>query len=73
MSQYDAVVERQRQMIEAEKWSKGVKAVGSPSSLKSHGSQGSFNLGSFSGSSVSVRSSIIFFWCIRQVSLDQLI
>jgi hypothetical protein len=27
MSQYDAVVERQRQMIEAEKWSKGVKAV----------------------------------------------
>ena len=27
MSQYDDVVERQRQMIEAEKWSKGVKAV----------------------------------------------
>ena len=27
MSQYDAVVERQRQMIEAEKWSTGVKAV----------------------------------------------
>ena len=27
MSQYDEVVERQRQMIEAEKWSKGIKAV----------------------------------------------
>lgn len=27
MSQYDAVVERQRQMMKAEEWSKGVKAV----------------------------------------------
>ena len=27
MSQYDEVVDRQRQMIEAEKWSKGVKAI----------------------------------------------
>ena len=27
MSQYDDVVERQRQMIEAEKWSRGVKAL----------------------------------------------
>ena len=27
MSQYDEVVERQRQMIKAEKWSRGVKAV----------------------------------------------
>ena len=27
MSQYDDVVERQRQMIKAEKWSKGVKAL----------------------------------------------
>jgi len=27
MSQYDEVVERQRQMIKAEEWSKGVKCV----------------------------------------------
>ncbi len=27
MSQYDEVVERQRQMIKAEEWSKGVKGV----------------------------------------------
>ena len=27
MSQYDAVAERQRQMMKAEEWSKGVKAV----------------------------------------------
>ena len=27
MSQYNQVVERQRQMIEAEEWSKGVKAI----------------------------------------------
>lgn len=27
MSQYDGVVERQRQMIKAEEWSKGVKSV----------------------------------------------